>query len=113
MWIAVRCVRFCSFDLRTSYVREIDLVEGRRATYRWGGHQTHILKYTVPESTAEEPINSFSVMLQPEGDYQHLQVFISYGKFVGRFYTIFSSFYNNFFYSRLFMTQKWVIYYLL
>ena len=70
----------CSYDLKAYYAREFELEDGERTTYRWGGHVTNIVKYTVPEVTSSGETEKFEILIEPEVDYKYLEVYLSHGK---------------------------------
>ena len=46
--------------------------------FRWGGHATNILKYKVPELTADQTLtDKFEILIDPEVDYKTIEVFLA------------------------------------
>ena len=73
-------MRECTFDLKAFYAPEIELVDKRRTSYRWGGHSTAFLKYYIPYLSGEGFTDSFSIKIEPERPFSIVDVFISVGK---------------------------------
>ena len=78
-YVTVRCVKECLFDIKMNYAREYRLNEAKRQIYRWGGHETNILRYQVPEKLG--PLletQKFEIFIEPEVDYKNIEVHISH-----------------------------------
>ena len=80
LYITVRCINECTYDLRSYSAREYEVVDGERTLFRWGGHATNIVKYKVLDTSSNGPTQKFDIHVEPEVDYQFVQVFLSHGK---------------------------------
>ena len=76
-FITVHCMNECSYDVRPFFANEHELKESERQAFRFGGHMTQILKYTVPDMASAE---QFVIQIEPEVDYRYLEVYLSHGK---------------------------------
>ena len=84
LFITIRCMNECTYDLKQFYAQEFNLTDSERMVYRWGGHVTNILKFRVPATTATGVTNKFEILVEPEVDYKHIEVYLSHaydGKF--------------------------------
>lgn len=80
-FVTVNCAKECQFDIKMNYAREYKLNSGKRQIYRWGGHETNILKYPVPPKLgANLETEKFEIHLEPEVDYKNIQVHISHDR---------------------------------
>ena len=70
----------CQYDLRTYYAPEIDITNASREVYRWGGHSSNILKYSIPLISDYGTTEQIDIRIEPEGDYKYLEAYISFGK---------------------------------
>lgn len=81
IFVTIFCKKQCNYELKAFYAPEIELVNERRMTFRWGGHSTAILKYYVPELSGEGRTDSFNIDIEPEKPYVDVKAYFSLGKF--------------------------------